>query len=188
MQLNFFIGLKGTHDALRELFENDSRINTPILPLYRVSKGKVIKAAIEKTGSIDSINNIVFNTTNLPRSNIGIPAVRDNGPATSLFLPVASPGTKFWLFKHNDQEESKRLHKIFLTKFAGDDYLARFNLKKPTMTVEELDNVCNQQLEMLDRLADKFQASPWTTFNLKDYYEDDIDLPTSLLVRLYTKD
>lgn len=186
MRLNFFVGLRGTHSMIRSLFDEDPRVAVPSISHYRGRQRERLNKMISAYNSIDPIIPFLFEDHENKECNFGISGFGEN---SKFILSYAPPGSRIWVFTHNDENVCKALHLEYINTKARDNW----TMRKLNLTVEEIKDVDQDELVddvylNLNIIADKFGASPWQQFNLSHYYNDGVDVLTDVLVRLYIKE
>jgi hypothetical protein len=186
MRLNFFVGFRGTHSMVRSLFEDDSRVANPAISHYRGRQRERFNKMISFHSSIDPVMEFLFENHVSKECNFGLSGFGGN---LEFLLSYAPPGSRVWFFTHNDEEVCKALHLEYINTKARDNW----TMKKLNLTVDEIKNLDQDELideiyPRLDATAEKIGAGPWKPFNLSEYFEDGVDVPTDVLIRLYIKE
>jgi hypothetical protein len=134
----------------------------------------------------------MWDDVNAQECNIGVQNFAEDAKQNVImkwYKPNAPRGSRFYFFKHKDFDYVVDDHYNFLEPYSRDKYLIRhYNFGKYPLDRDQLTGIFENANRELDKMADTVGAGEWHEFNLKDYFEDEIDKPTDLLVRLYTLD
>jgi hypothetical protein len=186
LRLNFFVGFKGTHHLIRDVLGDDQRVAKPTVSQYFGKQIRAFNKPIIATKTINSVLPFMFESTEGKECNVGVMGFTEE--IVDFLLSYSPDGSRVWFFKHIDDDTTKSLFIDYINNKARNQWAEKY-LK---MNLEEFKN--GNQREIIDKIfptlddaAIRLGAQPWKQFNLSEYFEDGVDKPTNISVRVYIK-
>lgn len=188
MRINLWVGFSNTFHQVRDLIKNDPRVNMPALPIFYNDKASLAMRLYDETDNFEELLENLFYTTDKQELNLGFTKIGKAQEETEIIFDRAPPGTRIWFFRKESLIKGQQDYRDYFDEAKTDGwYIKKGDIQSilnGEFTPEEL---IERGYHRLDKMADKMGAMPWESFNLSDYWSDDVDAPTDLIVRKIIK-
>lgn len=192
MRMNYWLGGAYTLHFPREILKKHKNINSPILPM--LGSGDVylwLYELIKNQKSIFPALKWIFYSEDKEESNLGtynLSLEDNNDYFFSYFLPYSPSGSRFWFFKLNSIDLFLKEYNESLLDPTNTDWIEKIKSLNPKLSALSRKDMVEQMHNRLDKLADKYGASPeWRPFTPNDYFGNGDKSETDFSFRLYTK-
>lgn len=172
---------------MRELLASDYRNATPTMSMHKLGKGNFEKALL-RVGIDNLLQELLFDDTTKQEAAMGIAMLKLPNVTIEMFKNAAPVGSRFWFFKHIDINESIKNHLDFVSEFSDCEWTTKtHNWNQWPLVPDNTEQNIIKQCTHLDTVADHYGAANWSPFNLRDYFEDEIEQSTNFTSRLWQK-
>lgn len=190
MRINFWMGVRTTLPTLKKFLEDETRICEPFLPSFHSARSERLVDTIKQYQKFSPINQFIWYNVDRQEANLAVHKLSLERNPIRLFYKFSPPGSRFYFYKIEKEEELRKF-KYFVKNLADDRWLLKiFEIRKDQvhqLSEQDIEEKYQLHSERVNIFADEFEATPWEDFNLKDYFNDGVDNPTEIKVRVKVK-